>query len=137
MRMIYAKRIDNDRLVPFRINIPKILLRKRAEKVVPKAGGKKAHVQLLLDLIEENFGKITLDTQFVSSGGYDTYKETGRGRKLDVPVDRGIHLLYKTQGLDTEGAYSTNAFPAYTRGGKIVYRAMTFDGKPVDMEVES
>ena len=137
MRMIYAKRIDNDRLVPFRINIPKILLRKRADKVVPKAGGKKAHVQLLLDLIEENFGKITLDTQFISSGGYDTYKETSRGRKLDVPVDRGIHLLYKTQGLDTEGAYSTNAFPAYTRGGKIVYRAMTFDGKPVDMEVES
>ena len=135
MRMIYAKRIDNGRLVPFRINIPKILLRKRADKVVPKAGGKKSNVQMLLDLIEENFGTITLDKQFVSSGGYDTYKETERGRKLDVPVDRGIHLLYKTQGLDTEGAYSTNAFPAYTRGGKIVYRAMSFDGKPVDMEV--
>lgn len=135
MRMIYAKRIDNGRLVPFRINIPKILLRKRADKVVPKAGGKKSHVQMLLDLIEENFGTITLDKQFVSSGGYDTYKETERGRKLDVPVDRGIHLLYKAQGLDTEGAYSTNAFPAYTRGGKIVYRAMSFDGKPVDMEV--
>ena len=136
MRMTYAKRIDNGRLVPFRINIPKILLRKRADKVVPKAGGKKTHVQMLLDLIEENFGVITLDKQFVSSGGYDTYKETERGRKLDVPVDRGIHLLYKAQGLDTEGAYSTNAFPAYTRGGKIVYRAMSFDGKPVDMEVE-
>lgn len=135
MRMIYAKRIDNGRLVPFRINIPKILLRKRADKVVPKAGGKKSHVQMLLDLIEENFGTITLDKQFVSSGGYDTYKETERGRKLDVPVDRGIHLLYKAQGLDTEGAYSTNAFPAYTRGGKIVYRAMSFDGNPVDMEV--
>ena len=79
---------------------------------------------------------ITLDKQFVSSGGYDTYKETERGRKLDVPVDRGIHLLYKAEGLDTEGAFSTNAFPAYTRGGKIVYRAMSFDGKPVDMEVE-
>lgn len=145
MRMIYAKRIDNGRLVPFRINIPKILLRKRADKVVPKAGGKKSHVQMLLDLIEKNFGTITLDKQFVSSGGYDTYKkdpETGdfltdkKGKKsLKVPVDRGIHLLYKAQGLDTEGAYSTNAFPAYTRGGKIVYRAMSFDGKPVDMEV--
>ena len=145
MRMIYAKRIDNGRLVPFRINIPKILLRKRANKVIPKDGGHKKGVKLLLDTIETNFGAIDLDTRFESSGGYDTYKKdrvTGefltdkKGNKiLNVPVDRGIHLLYQASGLDTEGAYSTNAYPAYSRGGKIVYRAMSFDGQPVDMEV--
>ena len=145
MRMIYAKRIDNGRMVPFRINVPKILLRKRANKVIPKDGGHKQGVKLLLDTIKTSFGEIDLDTRFESSGGYDTYKkdrDTGefltdkKGKKiLNVPVDRGIHLLYQVKGLDTEGAYSTNAFPAYTRGGKIVYRAMSFGGQPVDMEV--
>ena len=147
MRMIYAKRVDNGRLVPFRINVPKILLRKRANKVIPKDGGHKQGVKLLLDTIETSFGEIDLDTRFESSGGYDTYKkdrDTGefltdkKGNKiLNVPVDRGIHLLYQVKGLDTEGAYSTNAYPAYTRGGKIVYRAMSFDGQPVDMEVNA
>jgi hypothetical protein len=145
MRMIYAKRIDNGRMVPFRINIPKILLRKRGNKVIPKDGGHKKGVKILLDTIETNFGTIDLDARFESSGGYDTYKKdrkTGefltdkKGNKiLRVPVDRGIHLLYQASGLDTEGAYSTNAYPAYSRGGKIVYRAMSFDGQPVDMEV--
>jgi len=145
MRMIYAKRIDNGRMVPFRINIPKILLRKRGNKVIPKDGGHKKGVKILLDTIETNFGTIDLDARFETSGGYDTYKkdrETGefltdkKGNKiLRVPVDRGIHLLYQASGLDTEGAYSTNAYPAYSRGGKIVYRAMSFDGQPVDMEV--
>jgi len=139
MRMIYAQRKDNGKLVPFRISLPKILLRKRADKVIPKKGGHKEAVAMLLSKIEESFGNVILDKRFTSHGGHDVYK-VGRdgGSKFDVPVDRGIHLLFKAQGLDTKGAYSTNAFPSGVRaGGAIIYRAMTADGKPVDMEVES
>jgi hypothetical protein len=139
MRMIYARRKDNGKLVPFRISLPKILLRKRADKVIPKKGGHKEAVAMLLSKIEETFGPVVLDKRFTSHGGHDVYK-IGRdgGSKFDVPVDRGIHLLFKAQGLDTKGAYSTNAFPSGVKtSGAMIYRAMTADGKPVDMEVES
>ena len=72
MRMIYAKRKDNDELVPFRLIIPKIILRKRGEDLLPKKGSSKESIELLLKEIENDFGKIVYKRK-QPGGGYAVY----------------------------------------------------------------
>lgn len=131
MRMIYAKRKDNDEYVPFRIFIPKVLVRQRAGQLLPKKGGFYDATKMLLDIIKREFGEIVLKRQQSGRGGYDTTK----GRKT-VSVDRGIHLLFMTKGLDAGSGYSSNARPSRVRSdGSIIYQAITPTGTSVEMEV--
>jgi len=137
MQMIYAPRIDNGRFVPFRIFIPKILVRHDPETkslIAKKGSGKTKKVEKLLRRIERDFGPIRFKSKPLSSGGFDVYKDG----KFKTRVDRGVSQVFKATGLDTGGAgnFTTRAFPSSVRSnGDIVYMAMTSSGRPVEMEV--
>ena len=131
MTMIYAKRKDNGELVPFRMFLPKILVRRRADKLLPKKGGYYDHVKLLLDTIEADFGTINFKRVQEGAGGFDVDK----GRKK-VSIDRGVHLVFETEGLDAGKTYSTNARPSRMRkDGSIIYQAMVPTGTSIELEV--
>ena len=141
MRMIYAKRKDNNELVPFRLVIPKIILRKRGNDLLAKKGGSKESVELLLKEIENDFGKIVYKRK-QPGGGYARYPtQRTKGDKNIKPittVDHGLHHLYETKGFEAGSGYSTNAHPSRIRNdGKIIYQAMTPTGTSVEMEVSS
>lgn len=141
MRMIYAKRKDNNELVPFRLVIPKIILRKRGDDLLAKKGGSKESVELLLKEIENDFGKIVYKRK-QPGGGYARYPtQRTKGDKNIKPittVDHGLHHLYEAKGFEAGSAYTTNAHPSRIRNdGKIIYQAMTPTGTSVEMEVSS
>ena len=137
MQMIYAPRIDNGRFVPFRIFIPKILVRHDPETkslIAKKGSGKTKKVEKLLRRIERDFGPIRFKSKPLSSGGFDVYQDG----KFKTRVDRGVSQVFKATGLDTGGTgnFTTRAFPSSVRSnGDIVYMAMTSSGRPVEMEV--
>lgn len=133
MSMLYAKRKDNGELVPFRLFIPKILLRKRGDDLLPKKGGYYGQVKHLLDTIEESFGKIKFKVKFSGGPGAGYSRETKKGT---VAVDKGIDMLFQTEGLDAGAAFSTKARPSRVkRDGNIVYQAMVPTGTSVELEV--
>ena len=133
MSMLYAKRKDNGELVPFRIFIPKILMRKRGDDLLPKKGGYYGQVKHLLDTIEESFGKIKFKVKFSGGPGAGYSRETKKGT---VSVDKGIDMLFQTEGLEAGEAFSTKARPSRVkRDGNIVYQAMVPTGTSVELEV--
>ena len=141
MRMIYAKRKDNNELVPFRLVIPKIILRKRGEDLLPKKGSSKESIELLLKEIENDFGKIVYKRK-QPGGGYAVYpSQRKKGDKNIGPrtsVDHGMHHLYETKGFEAGSEYSTNAHPSRVKNdGQIIYQAITPTGTSVEMEVSS
>jgi hypothetical protein len=152
MRMIYAKRTDNGNEVPFRLYLPKILVRQEGDRLIPKSGAKKTkqRVQKLLDILERDFGPLKFKLKPLAHGAYDRYP-AGKTRKPDMSkeaerrrqgippvtrVDRGVAKIFQAQGLDTGDQYSTKAHPSGVRpSGDILYMAMTKGGQPVEMEV--
>ena len=131
MNLIYAKRKDNGELVPFRLFIPKAILRKRGNDLLPKKGGHFKRVRRLLDLIEEEFGKIKFKRVLEGMGGFN--RETPRGT---VTVDRGVHQVFQAEGLDAGSSYSTKAHPSRVKvDGSMIYQAMTPSGTSVELEV--
>jgi hypothetical protein len=137
MRMVYAKRKDNGNEVPFRLYLPKILVRQQGDRLIPKSGAKKTkqRVQKLLDILEKDFGPLKFKIKPLAKGGYDRYP----ARKSKDPVtrvDRGVAKIFQAQGLDTGDQYSTKAHPSQVRpSGTILYMAMTKGGQAVEMEV--
>jgi len=131
MNLIYAKRKDNGQLVPFRLFVPKTLLRRRQNDLLPKKAGYYGAVKYLLEMIEEEFGKIKFKRVQEGQGGYN--RETAKGT---VSVDRGVHMIFQTEGLDAGPNYSTKAHPSRVKkDGSMVYQAMMPTGTSVELEV--
>jgi len=141
MRLIYAPRKDNGNLVPFRLVVPKIMVRQEGDRLVAKSGSADTDkVKKLLDRLEKDFGKLKFKLKPLAVGGYDRYrsfKKTGDGNKDPITrVDRGVFKVFQAQGLEAGERFSTNAHPSGVRPtGALIYSAMTRTGQAVDMEV--
>ena len=141
MRLIYAPRKDNGNMVPFRLVMPKIMVRQEGDRLVAKSGSADTKkVKKLLDRLEADFGALKFKLKPLAVGGYDRYrsfKEAGDKQDPVTRVDRGVFKIFQAQGLETgSDRFSTNAHPSGVRpNGNIIYSAMTRSGQPVDMEV--
>ncbi len=141
MRLIYAPRKDNGNMVPFRLVMPKIMVRQEGDRLVAKSGSADTKkVKKLLDRLEADFGTLKFKLKPLAVGGYDRYRSFKKaGDKQDpvTRVDRGVFKIFQAQGLETgSDRFSTNAHPSGVRpNGNIIYSAMTRSGQPVDMEV--
>lgn len=141
MRLIYAPRKDNGNMVPFRLVMPKIMVRQEGDRLVAKSGSADTKkVKKLLDRLEADFGTLKFKLKPLAVGGYDRYrsfKEAGDKQDPVTRVDRGVFKIFQAQGLETgSDRFSTNAHPSGVRpNGNIIYSAMTRSGQPVDMEV--
>ena len=141
MRLIYAPRKDNGNMVPFRLVMPKIMVRQEGDRLVAKSGSADTKkVKKLLERLEADFGALKFKLKPLAVGGYDRYrsfKEAGDKQDPVTRVDRGVFKIFQAQGLETgSDRFSTNAHPSGVRpNGNIIYSAMTRSGQPVDMEV--
>jgi len=139
MRMIYAPRKDNGRMVPFRLVIPKILVRQGEDSLIAKSGSAdSAKMKKLLARLKQDFGTLAFKLRPLAVGGFDRYrsfKKTGDKQDPVTRIDRGVSLVYQAEGLPTSERFSTKAHPSGTRAnGQIIYTAMTKSGQAIDME---
>lgn len=140
MRMIYAPRKDNGNMVPFRIVVPKILVRQEGERLIAKSGSSDSDkMAKLIERLENDFGKLRFKLQPLAVGGYDrypSYKEAGDKKSPITRVDRGVSRVFQAEGLETPERFGTKAHPSTIRpSGQIIYSAMTKSGQAVEMEV--
>ena len=139
MRMIYAPRKDNGRMVPFRLVVPKILVRQGKDSLIAKSGSAdSAKMKKLLTRLKQDFGPLVFKLKPLAVGGFDRYrsfKKAGDKQDPTTRIDRGVSLVYQAEGLPTSERFSTSAHPSGTRAnGQIIYTAMTKSGQAIDME---
>ena len=143
MRMLYAPRKDNGNLVPFRLVVPKILVRldpKTNLIIAKKNSADTGKMQKLLARLTNDFGPLEFKNKPLAVGGYDRYpigKKSGDKKDPLIRIDRGVSRVYQAKGLETPSErFSTRAHPSSMRpDGSIIYSAMTRGGQAIDMEV--
>jgi hypothetical protein len=109
MRMLFARRIDNDAMIPLRLIIPSILIRhdKRTGEIKAAKGSKHyAPTKKLLARLIDDFGPIMFSKDQPDVGGWDLPKDTVAAKKKEKPkvmYNRGVAKVFAAEGLTYRG----------------------------------